>query len=105
MAHFLPIKLDNVDELLVNYGPNSFKDSKDDILKDCDGLWYGEAESWEKLQQCLKPSSRWVLRKTVSIRNHYLLGLNLGLPGSYGCVKSCVNRKTKEKFAVKEINK
>jgi len=33
------------------------------------------------------------------------IGVNLGNPGSYGCVKSCIEKTSGNRYAVKEINK
>merc|ERR1719233_2813436 len=68
-------------------------------------MWYGKGKSIKELKRCTKGTSRWVLRKTDPIQEHYSIGSNLGNPGSYGCVKSCTHWLTKEKYAVKNIKK
>lgn len=96
---------DPTDKLLANHDILSLDKSKEDILLDLDAIWYGEGKSVKDLKRCTKANSRWVLRKTEPIHEHYSMGASLGIPGSYGIVKSCVHKITKERYAVKKIKK
>jgi len=105
MAECLKLTSDPTDELLSRHQPSDLDKSKDQILFDLDVIWFGKGESLKKLRKCLRGGSRWVLRKTTPIQEQYIIGNNMGNPGSYGCVKSCIHKITKEKFAVKTIKK
>jgi len=105
MAELLRLTPDPTDELLSHHQPSDLDKSKDQILYDLDAIWFGIGESLKKLRKCLRGGSRWVLRKTIPIQEQYVIGNTMGNPGSYGCVKSCIHKITKEKYAVKTIKK
>jgi len=105
MAECLRLTLGPTDKLLSHHEPSDLNKSEDEILLELDAIWFGKGWSLEKLRSCLKGNSRWVLRKTIPIQEQYLIGNNLGNPGTYGCVKSCINTITNEKYAVKTLKK
>jgi len=95
---------DPADKLLAFENLNLHK-SSDGILRDLDKIWVGESSSIDELRKCLEPGYRYVLRKTIPIKEDFKVGNNLGSPGTYGCVKSCIEKSTGTQYAVKEIKK
>jgi len=105
MAESLRLAPDPNDELLAKHDPAALTKSTEEILLEIDNIWFGKRESLRELKRCTKLNSRWVLRKTVPIQEHYTIGDKMGNPGSYGLVKSAIHKITKKKFAVKIIKK
>jgi len=96
--------LDPADSLLRG-GDNNLDKSSERILQDLDGIWVGGPTSLGELRRCLEPGCRYVLRKTIPIQQDYKIGVTLGNPGTYGCVKKCIEKGTGKPYAVKEVNK
>jgi len=105
MAEPLRLTPDPNDKLLAKHDPAALTKSTEEILLEIDNIWFGKRESLRELKRCTKLNSRWVLRKTVPIQEHYTIGDKMGNPGSYGLVKSAIHKITKKKFAVKIIKK
>jgi len=47
----------------------------------------------------------WIHRATPDITEHYILEDIIGIPGQYGTVRCCVEKKTGNQYAVKKIDK
>lgn len=99
------VALDPADKLLFAEGEIQLDKPSDTVLKDLDKIWVGESKSFKELKVCLEIGSRYVLRKTKPIQEDFKIGVNLGNPGTYGCVKSCIERSSGKPWAVKEVNK
>jgi calcium-dependent protein kinase len=72
-----------------------------------DEIWYGRSTGViaAAAESARKIGSDYVLRETSKITDQYKLGKVLGVPGQYGTVKECTNKKTGEKLAVKLLKK
>lgn len=89
---------------------HSLKNS-DDMEEKLEELWMSwdghdpDPASRAEVTKHQLESPHFVYRQTPNINFFYDLGEVLGIPGQYGTVREAINKKTKEKRAVKIINK
>ena len=90
-------------------GKKALTESTTKCLDELHSLWMQfpskEPQQNENIFECTELGSPWILRLTPSIFDYYEVHEVVGRPGAYGVVRRGIDKKTKQKVAIKTINK